>query len=201
MISTFPLTYTHIHTYTYKHTLFQINYSILSIYSHSLIYGIFPAFLKRSQIKPILKKNNLDTSVLTNFRPISKLSIISKILERIVSKQIFNYLYVNKILDSHQSAFKKYHLTVTTLTSVLNDLLTTLNDNQCIHMVLLDLSPAFDMVNHDILMNRLYDLGISDAPLLWFKYYLSNRPFTYTIYQNQSTLKIKLKILLLRIRL
>ena len=100
---------------------------------------------------------------------------MSKILERIVSKQIFNYLSVNNILDPHQSAFKKHHSTETALTSVLNDLLTTLDDNQCIQMVLLDLSSAFDTINHDILINRLYYLGISDAPLLWFKSYLSNR--------------------------
>ena len=100
---------------------------------------------------------------------------MSKIPERIVSKHIFNYLSVNNILDPHQSAFKKHNSTETALTYVLNDVLTTLDDKQCIHMVLLDLSSAFDTINHDILINRLYYLGISDAPLLWFKSYFSNR--------------------------
>ena len=171
----------------FKKSSHFISNQLLSIYSHSLIYGIFPTSFKRSHIKLILKKNNLDTSVLTNFRPISQLSIMSKILERIVSKQIFNYLSVNNILDPHQSAFKKHHSTETALTSVLNDLLTTLDDNQCIQMVLLDLSSAFDTINHDILINRLYYLGISDAPLLWFKSYLSNRSSSVQIGESLSS--------------
>ena len=102
-----------------KKTSYLISNQLLSIYSHSLIYGIFPAYFKRSYIKHILKKNNVDTPVLTNFRYISQLFIMSKIIERIVSKQIFNYLSVNNIIDHHQSAFKKYHSTETSLTSVL----------------------------------------------------------------------------------
>ena len=112
---------------------------------------------------------------------------MSKILERIVSKHIFNYLSVNKILDPHQSAFKKHHSTETALTSVLNDLLTTLDDNQCIHIVLLELSSAFDTINHNILINRLYYLGISDAPLLWFKSYLSNHSYSVQIGESLSS--------------
>ena len=111
---------------------------------------------------------------------------MSKILEILVSKHIFNYLSDNNILDP-QSAFKKHHSTETVQISVLNDLLTTLDDNQCIKMVLLDLSSAFDTINHGILINRLYYLGISDAPLLWFKYYLSNRSSSVQIVELLSS--------------
>ena len=106
-------------------------------------------------------------------RPTSQLSIMSKIIERIASKQICNYISVTSIIDPHQSAFKKQNSTETALIYVLNDLLTTIDDNQCIQMVILYLSSAFDINNHDILINRLYYSGI--YPLLWFKYYLSNR--------------------------
>ena len=112
---------------------------------------------------------------------------MSKILEIMVSKQIFNYLSVNNILDLHQSAFKKYHSTETAISCVISDLLTTLDDNQYIHMVLLDLSSAFDTINHDILLHCLYALGISDDPLLWFKSYLSNRASSVQIGESISS--------------
>ena len=138
--------------------MFIFYFKSITIYSYYFLYGIFPASFKRSYIKPILKNINLDTSVLTNFRPISQLSITSKIIERIVSKKICNYLYVNNILDPHHSSFKKQYATETALTSVLNDLLTTLNDNQCIQMVLLDLLSAFYTINHNILIHKLSTL-------------------------------------------
>ena len=84
-----------------KIVIFNSNH-LLSIYLYSFIYGIFSSSFKRSYIKPILNMSNLDTSVLTNFRLITQLSIISNILEIIVSKQIFNYLSVNKIFDPHE---------------------------------------------------------------------------------------------------
>ena len=104
---------------------------------------------------------------------------MSKILERIVFKKIINYLVVNNILDPHHSAFKKHHSTETALIYAQNDLLTTLDDNKCIQMVLLDLSSAFHTINHYILIHTLYDLGMSDSNILWFKSYLSNRSSLY----------------------
>ena len=123
------------------HILFQINQVSINSYYLSIrtLLYIFPASFERYYIKPIITKNNIDTSVLTNVRPISQLFIISKILDKNVSKHIFKYPSVNNILDSNQSASKKHHSTVYgiyILTHVPSDLFTTLDDNQCIQMIL-----------------------------------------------------------------
>ena len=82
---------------------------ILNIINISLHSGIVPSSLKYAIIKPILKKPGLDIECLSNYRPISQLPFISKILERIVSKQYINYLNANSLFDTRQSAYRKFH--------------------------------------------------------------------------------------------
>ena len=82
---------------------------ILNIINISLHSGIVPSSLKHAIIKTILKKQGLDIEYLSNYRPISQLPFISKILERIVSKQLINYLNANSLFDTRQSAYRKFH--------------------------------------------------------------------------------------------
>ena len=105
-----------------------ISSQLLPVLSNSLATGIYPAEFKASYIKPLLNKPNLDINTITNFRPISQLLTMSKILERIASKQIVQYMSINRLFDPFQHVFRKFYSTETALNLVINDLLITLNN-------------------------------------------------------------------------
>ncbi len=123
-----------------------------------------------------LKKPQLDPKDLVNYRLISNLPFLSKILEKVVSSQLYSFLEKNYICEDFQSGFRPSHSTETALIRVTNDLLLS-SDRGCISLlVLLDLSAAFDTIDHNILLNRLENfVGISGSTLAWFKSYLSDR--------------------------
>uniref|UniRef100_A0AAX7SWL5 Reverse transcriptase domain-containing protein n=1 Tax=Astatotilapia calliptera TaxID=8154 RepID=A0AAX7SWL5_ASTCA len=149
---------------------------LLSILNFSLLSGYVPAALKHAIIQPVLKKRNLDHSDFANYRPISKLPFLAKILEKVVLLQLQTFLDENNINDKFQSAFKQHHSTESALLRVFNDLLLMADNGRPSVLVLLDLSSAFDMVDHNILLARLeHTVGIKGTALDWFKSYLSNR--------------------------
>ena len=108
-----------------------------------------------------------------NYRPVSVLSILSKILERAVHVQLEQYLNDNKILYSHQSGFRKGHSTDTCLINLMDYLHKSISEGEYVGMVLLDLQKAFDTVDHNILCDKLKLMGIGCVD--WFKSYLTNR--------------------------
>ena len=141
----------------------------------SLESGHFPPAWKEALVRPILKKNDLDT-VFKNYRPVSNLSFISKVTERAVFLQIDNHTKKHDLYPSLQSAYRKNHSTETALLKVTNDILMGMNSQHAVLLVLLDLSAAFDTVDHCVLLRRLQtSCGISGAQLDWFKSYLSAR--------------------------
>lgn len=149
---------------------------ITTIINQSLQSGYVSSSLKLAIIKPQLKKPNLDTQDLANYRPISNLPFLSKVLEKVVSVHLQKHLYDNKILDKFQSGFRSAHSTETALIRVTNDLLITADCGFSSLLVLLDLSAAFDTVDHDILLHRLqYLAGFTGTALDWFKSYLTDR--------------------------
>lgn len=120
-----------------------------------LFTGSVPANLKVATVNPFLKKPSLDPSILNNFRPISVLPFISKVLEKIVFDQMQLFLNCNRISEIFQSGFKSAHSTETALLRVLNDILLATDSGDSVVLVLLDLSAAFDTVDHQILLSRL----------------------------------------------
>jgi hypothetical protein len=111
-----------------------------------------------------------------NLRPISNLQFVSKITERAASDQIYNHILANNVFPPLQSAYRKHHSTETALLKVINDIHVNMNNQQVTLLVFLDLSYAFDTVDHDILINRIQtSFGITDTALLWLKSYLSGR--------------------------
>ena len=146
----------------------------------SLESGHFPSAWKEALVRPILKKNGLDT-VTKNCRPVSNLSLISKVTERAVFLQIDNHMKKHDLYPSLQSAYRKNHSTETALLKVTNDILMEMESQHAVLLVLLDLSAAFDTADHSVLLRKLQtSFGISGAPLDWFKSYLSARsPYVF----------------------
>ena len=137
-------------------------------------------------ITPLLKKPSLDPEVLKHYRPISNLSFLSKILERVVANRLRLFMDTNALHDPLQSAYKPGHSTETALIKVQNDLLRVMDDRGVAILVLLDLSAAFDTVDHDVLLSRLHWLGIRDTPLHWFRTYLTGRTQCVKIQDTKS---------------
>ncbi len=165
---------------------------LLRIINSSLSTGHVPDSLKIACVQPFLKGPTLDPTVIKFFRPISKLPFISKILEKVILTQLLEGLRNNNIFEKFQSGFRKLHSTETALLRVTNDLLRAADSGHCSVLVLLDLSAAFDTIEHNILVERLRSwAGITGTALDWFRSYLENRNFFVSIQDfNSSTAKI-----------
>ena len=135
----------------------------------------FPDDWKLADVKPRLKKTGAE-ALFTNLRPISNLSFASKLTERAVFAQIHDHLITNKLYPKAQYAYREFHSTETALLRVKNDILLNMNQQRVTLLVLLDLSAAFDTVDHTVLLNRLSkDFGITGNVHSWFESYLHNR--------------------------
>ncbi|TWW56015.1 putative RNA-directed DNA polymerase from transposon X-element [Takifugu flavidus] len=163
-------------THLLKDVLPLIGSSVLDQISCSLVTGYVPRSYKVAVIKPFLKKPSLDPDVLANYWPISNLPFISKILEKVVVTQLLQHLQRNSLFEMFQSGFRAHHSTETALLKVTNDLLIASDHGLVSMLVLLDLSAAFDTVDHSILLHRLeHVIGIKGTTLDWFRSYLSER--------------------------
>ncbi len=164
-----------------SHLLQAISPALLPALTHiintSLLTGIFPTAFKQARVTPLLKKPTLNTSLLENYRPISLLPFIAKTLERVVFNQVSLFLSQNNKLDTKQSGFRSGHSTETALLSVTEALRIAKANSKSSVLILLDLSAAFDTVNHQILLSTLSSLDITGIPLRWFESYLTGRSF------------------------
>ncbi|XP_033121556.1 uncharacterized protein LOC117120638 [Anneissia japonica] len=141
----------------------------------SLSSGLFPEALKLGLVSPILKKHQIDHTEFSNFRPITSIPFISKIFEKVVVSKLVKHLDDNGLNDQFQSAYRKFFSTETAILKVHDDIMQALDTGECILSVYLDMSAAFDTIDHNILLNRLIDIGISGSALGWFQSYLISR--------------------------
>ncbi len=161
---------------------------ITTIVNLSLSEATMPDDLKEAILYPLLKKLGLDVEILKHFRPVSNLAFISKIIEKVVASRTNIHMVLHGISEIHQSAYKKDHSTETALTKVHSDILMALDRHEGVLLVLLDLSSAFDTVDHEKLLDILYHrLGFRDKVLAWFRSYLSNRSQKVCIDGQYST--------------
>ena len=154
----------------------------------SLATGFMPNALKIASLSPTLKKPTADFKQFTNFRPISNLKFISKLIEKSVTVQLKKHVMTNHLDETFQSAYKEFHSTETALLRVHNDILCSLDQNKSVILLLLDLSAAFDTVNHAILISRLSNrFGVKGTALAWCKSYLTSRQKLVNVEEGMSS--------------
>ena len=173
--------------YLIKKIITEINVPLAHIFNLSLSKGVFPDKLKTAKVVPIFKSGKKDSC--DNYRPISLLSTLSKILEKIVSIQLTNHLDINKLIYKHQYGFQKNKSTEHSLLHLSNFVNTAINENRYCIGVFLDLKKAFDVCSHKILLYKLEKLGIKNTALNWFESYLKNRNQTVDINGKKSDYK------------
>ena len=160
---------------------------ITIIVNLSFSSGTFPENFKNSVIKPLLKKANLDKESLSNYRPVSNLSFISKLTEKLVKLQLTEHLDSHSLFNIHQSAYTKSHSTETVLLSLHDHLIQSMAHQKVTGLCLLDLSAAFDTIDHSILLTRLSSwFGLGGTALTWISSYLSSRTFSVSIRDQLS---------------
>ena len=162
--------------------------TLTKIFNSSLQQGIFPEDLKNATISPIYK--NGDKSDYGNYRPISVLSNVAKILKKIVYNQLISYINENNILTNSQFGFRKSHSTTTSLLKSTNKWLLNIDKGLINGVLFLDLRRAFDTVDHKILIDKLKLYGITGNTLNWFISYLDKRYQTYQVNNVRSSRKL-----------
>jgi hypothetical protein len=149
---------------------------VVDLFNRSLSTGSVPPVFKDAFVTPLLKKAGMDPTDVRSYRPISNLSVLSKLLERLVAKQLVDYLTSSNLLPNLQSAYRTHHSTETAVLKVLSDILRAIDNGDLAMLTLLDLSAAFDTVDHATLLRRLeISYGIGGAVLDWFRSFLDGR--------------------------
>ena len=164
-----------------------ILHSLTDLFISSIASGIFSQCFKSALVTPILKKRCLDHNDLNNYRPVSNLCFIAKILEKLVLSQISYYLSSHNLCNICQSAYRPGHSTETALLKVVNDLFHSHSKGEISVLALLDFSSAFDTIYHSILVHRLHtDFGFTDAVIQWSSCYPTDRTHYVSLFNHCS---------------
>ena len=171
-----------------KRCVDELSPFLLYIMNLSLTTAIFPTDMKKAVIKPTLKKDGADPDCLKNYRPVSNLPAISKILERAALDQLNQHLSINDLHCPVQSGYRPHHSCETLLVRMTDDIYREIQADNIVIVVLLDLSAAFDTIDHKILLDKLLnDFSVCDSALKWFESYLQNRFFSVKVNSSFST--------------
>ena len=142
--------------------------SITTIINKSITEGKMPRSLKKADVTPYLKQTSFPKENLKNCRPVSNLAFIGKCIEKVAIKQMEKHLSDNNLNEPLQSAYKTNHRTEIALIKVTNDILLGLDKRLCTYLVLLDLSAAFDTVDHQVFLNQLqHEYGMRGGVVEW----------------------------------
>jgi len=154
------------------------------LFNLSLNSGVFPDVLKLAVVVPIFKKG--DVCNLNNYRPISLLSSFSKLFEKLVKRRLLSYLQKIKFLHDHQFGFTVGKSTEEALLHFLSNIYSALNNSQIPIALFLDIAKAFDTVDHNILLMKLWNIGVRGNIFEWFKSYLRNRRQVVKVHDTKS---------------
>ena len=164
-----------------------ISEPLAKILNLSIQTGNYPDALKKAKVTTIFKRG--EKSDINNFRPISVLPIITGVFERHISKCLVSFLEQHGLIYEQQSGFRQRHSCLTSLTKITDTWLTALNNNETVGALFLDLTKAFDLVNHRILLQKLGLYKFSASTLSWFTSYISNRHQQVNISSKLSSSK------------
>ena len=169
-----------------KEVLGTILPSLTHIVNKSLDQGTFYTDWKEALVKTLVKKMSLGTTM-TNYRPVSNLQFISKIVERATLDQFTQHYNSNSLLPDYQSAYRKYYSCETSLVKLVSDILWAMEKQLVTVVVILDLSAAFTTVDHDLLLEVLEkQYGIVGTVRQWYTSYLKPRTFKVSIRETTS---------------
>ena len=164
-------------------------FPLCDLFNLSLATCDIPAIWKCSRITPLHKGG--DALEPNNYRPISIICSIAKVFEKLIYNQLSSYLNRNNILSPYQSGFRSNHSTSTALLKLTNDIFCASNDSKLTGAIFIDLTKAFDLVDHYLLLDKLYSIGLSRNALLWFNSYLHNRKQCVVIQGSKSDTTIQ----------
>ena len=167
-------------------TFDEIEVPLFHICNSSIKTGIFPEDFKCAKVTPIFKSGK--TSELSNYRPISVLPVFSKLLERIVYNRVYKHLTDNDLLYDKQFGFRKNNSTEHAIIELIDNISNSFDKGNFVLGIFIDLSKAFDTVNHKILIRKLEKYGISTNAIKWFKSYLTGRKQCITIDRSNQSL-------------
>ena len=170
-----------------KGCLSSVSTPLLILFNRSLSECIFPDSWKIAHVTPIFKKG--DRTLASNYRPVSLLSCVGKLFERLVFKNVYNFLLQNNVLYKYQSGFLPNHSTVYQLVDIYHHICQGFENNQMSCMVFCDISKAFDRVWHKGLIFKLRENGIDDKLLGWISNYLNNRKQKVVLQTGTSSLQ------------
>ena len=170
--------------FIYKKLVLVIAPTIVKLFNDSISEGVYPDILKIGKIVPIFKSGN--RKLVKNFRPISTLSIMNKIFEKLMHKRIMCYLNEFSLLANCQYGFRSMSSTADAIAEFLDNVYSTIDRREYLIAIFLDLSKAFDTVDHSILLNKLESKGIRGVTLEWFRSYLSDRRQYVTVSGHTS---------------
>ena len=156
-----------------KQNINAISKQLEYIFNLSFSSGIFPKLLKSAIVTPIYKSGSVTEP--GNYRPISILTIFSKLLEKLYYNRLLSFIDRHNILHAHQFGFRKKYSTGIALAHVISTLISKINSGKPTVLALLDLKKAFDLINHKLLLIKLNSYGIRGLPLQWLSSYLTNR--------------------------
>ena len=164
--------------------LLRISFNVISpfithLFNLSIKSGSIPEDWKIARVTPVFKNKGSKKDT-CNYRPISVVTHLSKILETCIQTQLMQYLEIHNLISSDQSAFMKKHSTQTSLHKLMDDIITTKDTNTNILMCFLDIQKCFDTIDHKLLLHKLSKYGIQNTSLSWFSSYLTNRRQTVT---------------------
>lgn len=151
--------------------------------------GIYIDKLKISRVVPIFKEKGSNLSA-ENYRPISLLSNINKIFEKIIHKRVYDFMEKHKLIYPNQFGFRQFHSTVHALTYMTESIRSSIDDNKFVAGIFIDLQKAFDTVDHDILLKKLDHYGIRGLANNWFRSYLQNRKQFVSIPDGESDMAL-----------
>jgi len=176
-------------TFLLKQCVKELLPILLTIVNKSITSGVFPQDMKNAVVKPTLKKMDADVDDLTKYRPVSNLSVVSKLIEKTVLDQSHQHLNENDLYCSAQSGYRPQHSCETLLVKMLDDINKRIQENETVIVVLLDLSAAFDTIDHGILLDKLAkEYGFGGTALDWIKSYLEGRSYCVKIGDTMSSI-------------